>query len=75
MKRLRHLTPSGPRTQVNVDKTIYQTIRNGGEIEIVFDQRLTDKLSVLLLIDNGGWSMDPYVEEVQRQVAGGEART
>jgi uncharacterized protein with von Willebrand factor type A (vWA) domain len=65
MKRLRHLTPSGPRTQVNVDKTIYQTIRNGGEIEIVFDQRLTDKLSVLLLIDNGGWSMDPYVEEVQ----------
>jgi uncharacterized protein len=65
LKRLRHLTPSGPRNQVNVDKTIYQTMRNGGEIEIVFDHRLTDKLSVLLLIDNGGWSMDPYVEEVQ----------
>jgi uncharacterized protein with von Willebrand factor type A (vWA) domain len=65
IKRLRHLTPSGPRTQVNVDKTIYQTMRNAGEIEIVFEPRLKDKLSVLLLIDNGGWSMDPYVETVQ----------
>lgn len=65
MKRLRHLAPAGPRDQVNVDKSIYQTMRNAGEIEIVFDRRLKDKLSVLLLIDNGGWSMDPYVETVQ----------
>jgi hypothetical protein len=40
-------------------------MRNAGEIEIVFDRKLKDKLSVLLLIDNGGWSMDPYVETVQ----------
>lgn len=65
LKRLRHLTPSGPRDQVNVDKSIYQTMRNAGEVEIVFDRRLKDKLNVLLLIDNGGWSMDPYVEIVQ----------
>jgi hypothetical protein len=65
MKRLRHLKPAGPMDELNVDKTIYETMRNAGEIEIVFDRRLMDRLKVLLLIDNGGWSMDPYVETVQ----------
>ena len=65
LKRLRHLTPTGPKNVVSVNKTIYQTMRNAGEIEIVFDRRLADRLKVLLLIDNGGWSMDPYVETVQ----------
>jgi hypothetical protein len=65
LKRLRHLKPAGPKDVVSVDKTIYQTMRNAGEIEIVFDRRLVDRLKVLLLIDNGGWSMEPYVETVQ----------
>ena len=65
LKRLKHLSPSGPPDIVNIDKTIYQTMRNAGEIEIVFDRRLADRLKVKLLIDNGGWSMDPYVEIVQ----------
>jgi len=65
LKRLRNLTPSGPRDVVSIPKTIRQTICNAGEIEIVFDRRLSDRLKVLLLIDNGGWSMDPYVETVQ----------
>ncbi len=65
LKRLKHLAPSGPQDIVNVDKTIYQTMRNAGEIEIVFDRRLADRLKVKLFIDNGGWSMDPYVELVQ----------
>jgi hypothetical protein len=65
LKRLKHLSPSGPPDVVNIDKTIYQTMRNAGEIEIVFDRRLADRLKVKLLIDNGGWSMDPYVEIVQ----------
>ncbi len=65
MKRLRRMIPAGPRDLVNVEKTIYQTIRNAGEIDIVFDRRLADRLKVILLIDNGGWSMDPYVEMVQ----------
>ncbi len=65
LKRLKHLSPSGPQDIVNVDKTIYQTMRNAGEIEIVFDRRLADRLKVKLFIDNGGWSMDPYVELVQ----------
>jgi hypothetical protein len=65
LKRLRHLVPTGPRDQVNVDATIYQTMKNGGEIEIVFDRDLKDRLKVILAIDNGGWSMDPYVQMVQ----------
>jgi len=65
LKRLRRMVPSGPRDQVNIEKTIYQTMRNAGEIDIVFDRRLMDRLKVILLIDNGGWSMDPYVHVVQ----------
>ncbi len=65
MKRLRNMVPVGPRDQVNIDETIYQTMKNAGEIEIVFDRSLRDRLKVILAIDNGGWSMDPYVEVVQ----------
>jgi uncharacterized protein with von Willebrand factor type A (vWA) domain len=65
LKRLRNMIPVGPKDQVNIDKTIYETIRNGGEIEIVFDRSLRDRLKVILAIDNGGWSMDPYIEVVQ----------
>jgi uncharacterized protein with von Willebrand factor type A (vWA) domain len=65
LKRLRNLVPTGPKDQVNVDKTIYETMRNAGEIEIIFDRSLKDRLKVILAIDNGGWSMDPYIEVVQ----------
>ena len=65
LKRLRRMVPAGPKDLVNVDKTIRETLRNAGEIEIVFDRRLTDRLKVILMIDNGGWSMEPYVEIVQ----------
>ena len=65
LRRLRRMIPRGPKDVVNVDKTIRETMRNAGEIEIVFDRRLADRLKVILMIDNGGWSMDPYVEVVQ----------
>ncbi len=65
LKRLRNMVPSGPKDVVNIDETIYQTMKNGGEIEIVFERSLRDRLKVLLAIDNGGWSMDPYIEMVQ----------
>lgn len=65
MKRLRNMVPHGPRDMVNVDKTIYHTMRNAGEIEIIFDRSLRDRLKIILMIDNGGWSMDPYVDVVQ----------
>ena len=65
LKRLRNMVPVGPKDQVNVDKTIYQTMKNAGEIEIVFDRHLKNRLKVILAIDNGGWSMEPYIEMVQ----------
>jgi len=65
LKRLRQMVPEGPKDILNVDKTIYETMRNAGEVEIVFDRRMTDRLKVILMIDNGGWSMDPYIGVVQ----------
>lgn len=65
LKRLRHMNASGPKDQINIDDSIYQTVKNGGEIQIEFDRRLKDRLKVILAIDNGGWSMDPYVPIVQ----------
>jgi uncharacterized protein with von Willebrand factor type A (vWA) domain len=65
LKRLRNLIPVGPKDQVNIEETIYQTMKNAGEIDIVFDRDLRDRLKVVIAIDNGGWSMDPYVSVVQ----------
>ena len=65
LKRLRNMVSFGPKDVVNIRETIYQTMKNAGEIEIVFDRRLKDRLKVILAIDNGGWSMDPYIEVVQ----------
>ncbi len=65
LKRLRHMIPEGPKDQVNIDETLYQTMKNAGEIEIVFERSLKDRLKVILAIDNGGWSMDPYIPVVQ----------
>ena len=65
LKRLRNMVPAGPKDQIDIDETIYQTMRNGGEIEILFTRSLKDRLKIILLIDNGGWSMDPYIAVVQ----------
>ncbi len=59
---LKHMKNEGPRDLLNLDETIYRTARNGGEIDLVFERDLRDKISVVLLIDNGGYSMTPFVE-------------
>jgi len=65
LKRLRNMVPTGPKDQIDIDETLYQTMKNGGEIDIAFTKSLKDRLKVILLIDNGGWSMDPYIDVVQ----------
>ena len=65
LKRLRNMVPFGPKDRINIDKTIYETMKNAGEIEIVFDRSLRDRLKIILAIDNGGWSMEPYIGLVQ----------
>ena len=61
LRALRHRAPVGPKDNLDIDESIRETVRQGGEIELVFDRRLKDKLSVFLFIDNGGYSMWPYV--------------
>ncbi|MFH0783352.1 MAG: hypothetical protein V2B20_15565 [Pseudomonadota bacterium] len=65
LKRLRNLVPQGVKDRLNIEATIYRTMKNGGEIELVFDHGIVDRLKVILAIDNGGWSMEPHVELVQ----------
>lgn len=65
LKRLRHLVPQGSRDDLDIDASISRTVKNGGEIELVFRRAVVDRLKVILAIDNGGWSMEPHIELVQ----------
>ena len=65
LRKLRNLVPRGARDVLNVEATIGRTMKNGGEIELVFERSIVDRLKIILAIDNGGWSMEPYVEVVQ----------
>jgi len=65
LRHLKDLKPAGPRDEVNIEKSIAETCKNCGEIEIVMDKALRDKLRVILMMDNGGWSMDPFIEMCQ----------
>jgi uncharacterized protein len=65
LKRLRNLVPQGVKDRLNIDATIYRTMKNGGEIELIFERGVVDRLKVILAIDNGGWSMEPHVDLVQ----------
>ncbi len=66
LKKLKIMVPHGPKDRLDIDATIYQTMRNAGEIELVFSQSLRDRLKVILMIDNGGFSMDPHIGTVKK---------
>lgn len=59
---LKNLVPAGPRDLLDLDETIYRSARNGGEIELAFRRDLLDRIEVVLLLDNGGSSMLPFVD-------------
>jgi uncharacterized protein with von Willebrand factor type A (vWA) domain len=65
LKRLRHLTRSGPEDQLDIDESVQKTCKNGGDIEVVFSQERRNNVRLLLLMDVGG-TMDPYFEPVSR---------
>jgi len=58
---LRRMVPVGPQAELDLDETIRRTGRNGGEIDLVFKRRELDRLELIVLIDNGGYSMLPHV--------------
>jgi uncharacterized protein with von Willebrand factor type A (vWA) domain len=62
---LRHMVPTGPATELDVDETVTRSSRNGGEIELIFRRELRDRIQVVVLLDNGGSSMIPYVDLVK----------
>lgn len=62
---LRHMVPVGPATELDVDETVTRSSRNGGEIELIFRRELRDRIQVIVLLDNGGSSMIPYVDLVK----------
>jgi len=63
LKRLKKLEEIGKRDELNIDKTIDQTAKNGGDIDIIFDKRRKNDVKLLLLMDVGG-SMTPYAHLV-----------
>ncbi len=65
LSSLRSLRPVGPETELDVDETIARTARNGGEIELVFERELRNRLKLIILVDNGGYSMDPHIPLVK----------
>lgn len=58
---MRHMQKVGAHSKLNLDESIRATVKNCGEIELVFERELLDRMKVILLIDNGGESMLPYV--------------
>ncbi len=65
LKRLRHLTRTGPYDNLDIDESVDKTCKNGGDIEVVFTQEKRNNVRLLLLMDVGG-TMDPYYAPVSR---------
>ena len=59
---LKRMVPVGAENELDLDETIYRTCHNGGEIELAFKRQELDRIKLVLLIDNGGTSMWPFVE-------------
>lgn len=62
LETMKHLKHVGAEDVLNIDDTIRETAKNGGEIELRFDKELRDRMKLVLMIDNGGYSMTPYVD-------------
>jgi uncharacterized protein with von Willebrand factor type A (vWA) domain len=59
LRKLRSFTREGAEMELDLDATIDETARNGGELEIVTRPPKRSNVRVLLLMDVGG-SMDPF---------------
>lgn len=65
LKKLRYLQRLGTEEELDLEETIDQTCRNGGEIELVFSPPRKNNSKVLLLMDAGG-SMLPYTNVMEQ---------
>ena len=62
LKRLRRLDEIGKKDELDLPKTIHETGRNGGDIELIFNKRKKNNIKLLLLMDVGG-TMDIYIHQ------------
>ncbi len=65
LRRLRRLLRDDRDPELDVEKTIDKSARDGGEIDLVFGPPRRNRLKLLLLMDVGG-SMDPHTELCER---------
>jgi hypothetical protein len=65
LRKLRAFHREGSEMELDIDSTIDETAKNGGELEIVLRPPRKSNVRVLLLMDVGG-SMDPHSELVSR---------
>ncbi|MFX1425372.1 MAG: VWA domain-containing protein [Promethearchaeota archaeon] len=63
LKRLKRLDEIGKKDELDLPKTIHETGRNGGDIELIFNKRKKNDIKILLLMDVGG-TMDIYIHQV-----------
>ncbi|MCB1173983.1 MAG: hypothetical protein KDK39_10470 [Leptospiraceae bacterium] len=66
LETLRRLRPRGAATELNIAESVYQSARNAGELELIFQRPLRENHELILLIDNGGSSMLPWAELTQK---------
>jgi uncharacterized protein with von Willebrand factor type A (vWA) domain len=64
LKRLRKLERVGLPEELQMEKTIAQTCKNAGEIELVFEACRKNQTELILMMDVGG-SMDVYSQLVE----------
>jgi len=65
LKKLRELKREGAEEELDIDRTIDKTAKEGGEIELVFSKSRENTVRLILLMDTGG-SMLPYSELCNR---------
>lgn len=59
---LKRMVPVGAENELDLDETIHRTCHNGGDIDLAFKRQELDRIKLVLLIDNGGTSMWPFVQ-------------
>jgi len=65
LRRLRKLDRHGVPEELDIDETIDQSARNGGDIDLVFAPEKRNRVKLLLMMDVGG-SMDPHTRLCER---------
>ncbi len=65
LRKLRAFHREGEHLELDLDETVAETAKNGGELEIVLRPPRKSNVRVLLLMDVGG-SMDPYAHLVSK---------